>query len=297
MKNKNYIYLPLFFLIVYISPYFNLFKDYKILVGDNLNQHVAINKILAQNSSLFVDAEEEVPFIMGGIKRGFLKTELNFGVLLYKFFSVELAYSTNRIIMHLIAFVGFILLLKRYVFKDHNNLIPLIALGFATLPFFSNGLLTTAGQPLLLYCYLNIFYNKDKFKDWLIIALFPFFSSLVLGNIFFLFFIIIYLIFFRNRIIFNYKIICSLLVFGLTTLIFEYRLFELFFFLDFESFRTEMLRLGTLNFKGFLGTSLNFFINGHRHFASLHSPIILILVLYTIFKSLDLKKSRHFFFF
>ena len=117
MKNKNYIYLPLFFLIVYISPYFNLFKDYKILVGDNLNQHVAINKILAQNSSLFVDAEEEVPFIMGGIKRGFLKTELNFGVLLYKFFSVELAYSTNRIIMHLIAFVGFILLLKDMFLK------------------------------------------------------------------------------------------------------------------------------------------------------------------------------------
>ena len=150
---------------------------------------------------------------------------------------------------------------------------------------------------MLLYCYLNIFYNKDKFKDWLIIALFPFFSSLVLGNIFFHFFLIIYLIFFRNRIIFNYKIICSFLVFGLTTLIFEYRLFELFFFLDFESFRTEMLRLGTLNFKGFLGTSLNFFVNGHRHFASLHYPIILILVFYTIFKSLDLKKSRSFFFY
>ena len=296
MKNKIYIFLSLFFLFVYISPYFNLVNDYKILIGDNLNQHVAVNKILAQNGSLFVDAEEEVPFIMGGIKRGFLKTELNFGVLLYKFFSVELAYSINRIIMHLIAFVGFILFLKRYIFNEHNNLIPLIALGFATLPFFSNGFLTIAGQPLLLYCYLNIFNNKDNFKDWLIIALFPFFSSLVLGNIFFHFYLIFYLIIFRNRIIFCYKIILSFLVFGLTTLIFEYRLFELFFFLDFESFRTEMLRLGTLNFKGFLGTSLCFLINGHRHFASLHYPIILILVFYTFSKSIDFKKNSHFFF-
>ncbi len=296
MKNKNYIYFPLFFLFIYLSPYFNFFNDYKILVGDNLNQHVAINKILAHNGSLFIDAEEEVPFIMGGIKRGFLKTELNFGVLLYNFLSVELAYSINRIIMHLIAFFGFILLLKRYVFRDYNNLIPLIALGFATLPFFSNGFLTIAGQPLLLYCFLNILYNKENFKDWFIIALFPFFSSLVLGNLFFHFFFIFYIIIFRNRINYNFKIIYSFLLFGLTTIICEYRLFELFFFLDFESFREEMLRLGTLNFNGFLGTSLSFLIKGHRHFATLHYPIILVLVSYCLFKLRDFKNHSHFYF-
>lgn len=297
MKNKIYLYISFLVLIVYISPYFNLFDNYKILIGDNLNQHVAINKILAKSGSLFIDANETVPYIMGGIKRGFLKTELNFGILLYKFFSVEFAYSLNRIIMHLIAFMGVIFLLKKYVFKEDDKLIPLIALGFSTLPFFSNGFLTIAGQPLLLYCYLNIFYNKDNVKDWLVIAIFPFFSSLVLGNLFFHFFLILYVIVFRKSFNNNLKIIYSFLFFGISTLLCEYRLFELFFFLDFESFRLEMLRLGNLNLKGVFGTSFNFLIKGHRHFGTLHFPIIFILVFYTIFRFIvNFKKHIHFYF-
>lgn len=296
MKNKIYLYISFLVLIIYISPYFNLFDNYKILIGDNLNQHVAINKILAKSGSLFIDANETVPYIMGGIKRGFLKTELNFGILLYKFFSVEFAYSLNRIIMHLIAFFGVIFLLKKYVFKEDDKLTPLIALGFSTLPFFSNGFLTIAGQPLLLYCYLNIFYNNDKVKDWLIIAIFPFFSSLVLGNLFFHFFLILYAIVFRKSFNNNLKIIYSFLFCGISTLLCEYRLFELFFFLDFESFRSEMLRLGTLNFKGFLGTSLIFLKDGHRHFASLHFPIILALVFYYLTTIRNFKANAQFYF-
>ena len=94
---------------------------------------------------------------IGRNQRGFLKTELNFGVLLYKFFSVELAYSINRIIMHLIAFVGFILLLKRYIFKDQNNLIPLIAFGFATLPFFFKWIFNNSWSTYFIILFFEYF--------------------------------------------------------------------------------------------------------------------------------------------
>ena len=296
MKKKIYLYLSFFILLIYLSPHFNFFISPKILIGDNLNHLVAINKILSKTGSLFIDSHESVPYIMGGIKRGFLKSELNFSVLSYKILPVEIAYSVNRVILHLVAFFSFILLLKRYVFKENDNLIPLLALGFSTLPFFSNSFLTIAGQPLLLYCYLNVFNKKDNFKDWLVISLFPFFSSLVLGNVFFLFFLTIYYLIFIFNYKFNLKIIFSFLIFILSTIICEYRLFELFFFLDFESFRIEMLRLGTLNFKGFLGTSLTFLLNGHRHFATLHYPIILVLVFYSLFKLRNFKKNTEFHF-
>lgn len=296
MKNNKVLYFSVFILLVYLSPHYNFFVELKILIGDNLNQHVAINKILSDNGSLFAEAHKIVPYLMGGVQRGFLKSEINFSVLLYNFLDVSFAYSLNRIILHLVAFLGMLLLLKRYIFKENSPVIPLIALGFSTLPFFPNGFLTIAGQPLLLFAYLNVFNKKDNFKDWLVIALFPFFSSLILGNIFFHFFLILYLIIFRNYYKLNLKIIIFFLLFALSTIVCEYRLFELLFFLDFESFRSEMLRLGTLNLKGFLGTSLIFLKDGHRHFASLHFPIILVLILYYLTTIRNFRTNIQFYF-
>ena len=51
-----------------------------------------------------------------------------------------------------------------------------------------------------------------------------------------------------------------------------------------------MLRLGTLNFKGVIGTTFLFFIDGHRHFASLHFPFIMALFLISGYH-LKLQKS------
>ena len=76
-----------------------------------------------------------------------------------------------------------------YIFSDKDLvLISILSLSYATLPFFTNGFLTIAGQPILLYCLLNIFNKKSSAFDWIVVALFPFFSCLVLGNFFFLFY-------------------------------------------------------------------------------------------------------------
>ena len=39
-----------------------------------------------------------------------------------------------------------------------------------------------------------------------------------------------------------------------------------------------MLRLGTLNFKGVIEFLTYFLIKGHRHFASLHFPFIILII-------------------
>ena len=170
-------------LFIFLSPFF-LKKDFKCLVGDNLNQHIAINSIIVQNNALCFESDEKVPYIMGGIPRGFLKSELNFVFLLYKYLSTTNAYRIIKILICLVAFFGMLLFLNRYIFEYENkSLTYLISIAFATLPFFPNGFLTIAGQPLLLFSYLNIYYKKDNKYDWLLIGVFPFFSSLILGNI------------------------------------------------------------------------------------------------------------------
>ena len=125
-----------------------------------------------------MEPEEKVPYIMGGIPRGFLKSELNFVFLLYKYLSTNNAYRIIKILICLVAFFGMLLFLNRYIFNYKNkSLTYLISTAFATLPFFPNGFLTIAGQPLLLFSYLNIYYKKDNIYDWLLIGIFPFFIS------------------------------------------------------------------------------------------------------------------------
>ena len=277
--NRKIFISSLLLLFIYLSPNIFFLDDAKYLVGDNLNQHIPINKILVESESLLVDSKSKVPFLMGGIERAYLKSEIQFTFLIYKAFPIQIAYAIIRILMHLVAFFGMYFFLSRYIFFNKEiGLISILSLSFATLPFFTNGFLTIAGQPLLLYSLFNIFNKKSSVFDWCVIALFPFFSSLVLGNFFFLFFIsvayIIYLLFNRDV---NWKLIIALLLFCLTTVVAEYRLFIIQFSDQWETARIEMLRLGNMNIKGVVGMSLVFFIDGHRHFLSLHFPFILII--------------------
>ena len=280
--NKNLFYtIVAFLLFIYLSPLF--LNDFKCLVGDNLNSNVAINKILVDNDALFVDSKQTVPYIMGGIERGYFKSELNFSVLSYKFFDYKNAYRINKILMSLVAFFGMFFLLNRFIFKNTNTEINcLIALGFSTLPFYPNAFLTISGQPLLLFCYLNILNKRERIYDWIIIGVFPFSSSLVLGNLFFHFFFFFFLLLFCLKKM-NYKIIIAFLIFAIMSLISEYRLFNLFFLSDLDSFRSTILKIGTLNFKGVIGTTFLFFIDGHRHFSSMHFPFIFLVIFSSIF--------------
>lgn len=278
--NKKILLTSLLLLLIYLSPNLFFLDDSKYLVGDNLNQHIPINKILVESKALSADSYAKVPYIMGGIERAYLKSELKFVFLIYKVFPIQIAYAIIRILMHLVAFFGMYFFLSRYVFFNKEiGLISILALSFATLPFFTNGFLTIAGQPLLLYCLLNIFNKKSSVFDWNVIALFPFFSSLVLGNFFFLFFIsVTYMIYILLNRDVNWKLIIALLLFSITTVVAEYRLFIFQFNDQWETARIEMLRLGNMNLKGVVGMSLAFFIDGHRHFLSLHFPFILIVV-------------------
>ena len=297
MRQYSFHILSAAILFIFLSPFF-LKKDFKCLVGDNLNQHIAINSIIVQNDALCFESDEKVPYIMGGIPRGFLKSELNFVFLLYKYLSTTNAYRIIKILICLVAFFGMLLFLNRYIFEYENkSLTYLISIAFATLPFFPNGFLTIAGQPLLLFSYLNIYYKKDNKYDWLLIGIFPFFSSLILGNLFFHVFLFAFFIskFYLSGKV-NYKIISSFFIFIFFSIVAEYRLFEFTFFSDFFSSRDEMLRLGTLNLKGVIGTSLIFLIKGHRHFASLHFPFIVLIIVAALIFIKTLKWNKLFMF-
>ena len=69
--NRKIFISSLLLLFIYLSPYIFFLEDAKHLVGDNLNQHIPINKISVESESLLVDSKSKVPFLMGGIERAF----------------------------------------------------------------------------------------------------------------------------------------------------------------------------------------------------------------------------------
>ena len=155
--------------------------------------------------------------------------------------------------MHLIAFLGMYLLSKNYLFK--NNLHKeqkscYLALIFSLVPFWPTGALTITGQPLLIWSFINLIQNKNKFFSWLIIFLFPFFFSLILGNLFLVSIgFVVYIFCSLKKSNINWKIISAFFLITILSVIIEHRVFELFF-IDKVPLQRTYSQINTINFNG-----------------------------------------------
>ena len=200
LLNKNTIRRRLFFtaiagvLLAYILVPIILGEDAYVTIHDNLDGEFVYKLLLKESGQAFnYNTDAVIPNVMNGIPRSAYRTGLDVTLLLFYLFHPYYAYIANHTIIHLIAFFGMVLLLKRHFLKD-DRLLPiavLISLCFALVPFYSQFGLSVAGQPLLLFAFLNIREHQSKFTDYLIIMLFPFYSHFALVAPFILAFLIL----------------------------------------------------------------------------------------------------------
>ena len=287
---KNYIakhkaiLLALLVLLVYLSP--NIFcpEKARFIIHDNLDSNPVWYKNLAESGKMFSSGESLIPNSMGGLPRDCYPSEFNLLHLFYLWFSPLFAYNLNIVLMHIIAFFSMYVFTRRYILKEKQEwLIATVSLLFALLPFWPSGGLAITAQPLLLYAFLNILNYDLKLRNWLVLIIIPFYSVLVLSNLFFLvilfFAFIIYSISKRS---FNFYFILALGLFSVTSLLLEYRLFSLYL-THFESHRNVADSIGSLNIKGVIGVSLRHFLKGHYHFHSLQFPFTLLIAVSALF--------------
>jgi len=193
-------------LAFYFSPYLIWGQDCLIRIGDNLDANIPYYKVIAHNAHSFGWNFDTVPQVMNGLPKSSFLTQWNLTYLLFFIFKPFTAYVIHLVLIGLIAFLGMLWLLKtllpvREGWKD-NIIVYGVALCFSILPFYPSAGISIAGQPLLFVAFLNI--NKGNLKLWnfLIIFLFPFYSSLVFAGIF-IFIILgfwgIYKLFFRKE--------------------------------------------------------------------------------------------------
>ncbi|GAB2629346.1 DUF6044 family protein [Emticicia sediminis] len=258
-------------------------EDASIRVHDNLEANIAWYKSLADQHLLLVSSYTPNETVMQAPRIAF-GSEWSLIAWLFMWFKPIIAYNINVVLMSLVAFIGTYLFAKDTL-KLSPQIAPFVALGFALLPFWFSGGLSSAGQPLLFWSFDRILKKHNSIVDWVVFLLFPFYSSLILSGLFMMVLMVGYLgiNFLKKEPKVAYGTgILSLIILTVGYILVDYRLF-----LDilkigtpagFTPHRVEFVQGNT--FVECLKAAKNSFLGGQNHFPSFHTYLILPLVFF-----------------
>jgi hypothetical protein len=282
---------------IYFLPYIFLGERARITVHDNLDSNVTWVKIMLDNNLVFSSPTTPINQIFNGIPRSSLYG-YDISLLWFKLTGMYWGYVINKILMTAVAFAGMYYLLKKHFLpKDSLNIIPVgVALTFALLPFWSFTM-TVCGLPLVLYAFLNIRNRNYHYSNWLIIALFPFYSSLILSGLFFLIVLTLILIYdtVKAKAIPWYFLLAIALM-SVLYVVSHFPLFYSFFYTaGYVSHRVEFTTPPTTLAEAFTNT-FSMLTLGQYHAHSLHTLILIPIIFgfYLLFKSGKVSKRNKF---
>jgi len=275
-------------LAIQFLPYLILGENAYIRIHDTLEGEWFWFHLLWESGHTFNYAHDAtIDPVLNGLPRRVFPTGWSFLMLWVSTLGLFWGYVVNYIVIRLVAFGGLYLLLRRYwLLRDQHRYIVIgVALCFSWIPLFSTFGLSVAGQPLLMFSFLNLAFGRQKWWDYAVILLFPLYSSVVWAAIPVLAVAAgIYLYFFWKTRKWNIPFVLAWIFMLALYVLANFQLFELLLFPgDFVSHREEYnysyyKELTVL--VSILETLYTFFI-GHYHIASLISPPILMAMAYT----------------
>ncbi|TLS37435.1 DUF6044 family protein [Pseudalkalibacillus caeni] len=294
-REKTYLLIASILLAFFVSPLFILGENAHIRVHDNLDSNLAWYKVLNESGEMFGPIDARIPQVINGnLSRNAYGTEYSGIVLLHAFFPSMTAYAISQAITRFCAFLGMFLLLRWHFIKDESaSIISVgVALAFSFTPFWPSGMLSTLGFPLALWAFLNIRNGDYSWENWLTLALLPLYSSLVLGFAFF--FVGIGLLWLWDVVMkrkWNWPFLVSIVFMFLVFSLADYRLVHSLVFPHELTQRSEFVS-SRQNFPHSLRLSLKNFIIGHTHVMTVHTVVILPLLLICLFIIPFIKKTK-----
>ena len=230
-------------------PYLILGEDAYITIHDFLDQNVVIMAML-KSTGLMTRLRGIVPN-MDGLDRSLFPFFTPFDVKMacYLLLPTYWAIIVYTFIYKVVAFVGMFLLVDSYIFKEKNRIASLLlSLGFALVPFYMELAISGAGFPLVIWAFLNLYYNRYITWSYISIAFYTFNSLLAYGG----FFVLVLLSCF---IVFDYlrtKELLKRVLYGFIFMSLVYvvanlgTIYSLFFSESFVSHRSEWVHSSTL---------------------------------------------------
>lgn len=280
-NEQKLLYIALLIILLYLSPLFILGENAHIRVHDNLDSNLAWYKVLKESGQMFGGVHSTIPQIINGLPRNALGTEFSGIVWLHAIFPTMIAYAISQSITRFFAFVGMYLLLKKHFLHEKKYAVITIgtALAFALTPFWPSGMLSTLGMPLALWAFLNIRNGEKGWKNYLVLALLPLYSSFVLGFFFFLFAMgIFWLTDVLRKKSWNWPFFFSILFMTSVFMLVEYRLVYSFIYDDEPNTRDEYFH-ARLPFWWVTRLTFKNFVLGHTHVMTVHGLFILLVTI------------------
>ena len=266
-------------MLVYFLPFLVLGENSYFIVHDNLDSEFVYKHALVNTGQAFnFSKDATIKQVMDGIPRSAYRSGFDFTLLLFYLFDSHVAYIVNHIVVHMIAFIGMFLLLKKHFIKEDKNTcqVWLLSLCFAFIPFYSQYGISVAGQPLLFYAFLNIIYRKVKIRDFFIIFFFPFYSHIILVAPFILTFLIVLAVVdaFNNKAI-NKLFVIAILLLGLSYLLVEFQLVFASINNEFVSHRSTWDRWNDLNIASNINRTIEILFETQYHTGKFPTIVIL----------------------
>jgi hypothetical protein len=241
----------------------------------------------AEVGNFFFDFDLTIPQLINGLPFNALAIgDFSIGPNLYLLLPPFEAYVANEFIRRFLALTGMYLLIKDYILpptRYGHFVAALVAFSFAVLPDQPNRFGTITMQPMLYWAFLNIWFEDNRARNYLVIFMYPLYSSLVLGGFvmcgYFLAATVLAYITKRP----NRRIIFYLFLFITVFYVFmEIRMFYLWFVADYTSMRLSS-GIRAPSFERFISTFVSeFFRANHANHITEHSPAILVVTFVTL---------------
>jgi hypothetical protein len=277
-KEQKSILFACVILIFYLSPLFIFGEDAHIRVHDNLDSNIAWYKVLVNSGEIRGSIDATIPQVINSqLSRNAFSSEFSLIVWLYNLFPTMNAYALSQSISRFVAFIGMYLLLRKHFLPNQEWMIIRVgvALAFSLTLFWPQGMLSTLGMPLALWAFFNIRNGEKSWRNYLVLTLLPFYSSIVLGFYFFLSAMgLVWLTDVLRGKGCNWRFLLAIAYMTMIYMLVEYRLFYSFLFDHEPNSRDEYFHARLSFWQSILLTLKNFTL-GHHHVMTAHTFIIL----------------------
>ena len=111
---KKLFYLGLFVVLLYLFPYLILGKKSFLTPHDMWDSNFIWWKILVEQSQLFSPNSAIIPNMMNGLPRSSFPSQFNLYLVFEWLFPTYVAFVINLFLIHIIAYLGMLVLLKHH---------------------------------------------------------------------------------------------------------------------------------------------------------------------------------------
>jgi hypothetical protein len=192
LLRNNAVIAGVIFITAYYLPFFILWENAYLNIWDQLDSEIVFN--ISQTRHFFTFSGT-IPELINIDVRA-LNTFSVFQLPFYTFLPPFAAYLANDIIVRITAYIGMYLFMDLLLDKERRFFSVTAAILFASIPFFSTYGLSSAGLPLIIWVFWQIYNRQRLLLSYILIIYFTASSSIFLTGYFIIGFLALFCLYF-----------------------------------------------------------------------------------------------------